>query len=233
MTNYYLGGYYLILQEPVEYWHEEIKIINSASSCFNNHLLNTWSFSRTADDHLRIEKIKQLYSIDNEMVASIRNWAVQASSSKRVGWPNVFIDLETLLEFKNTFFSHLPDLKIFAVYFDETALGKLRSILAPTTDWYPYGLYLNANKRVPETSQPDQTLLGYDLIGIEDGNFHTFYCHGISQNLARQFDLELNQYGLFNDSNRWKDVLEYINLENAPVEPVPWLVCKVKRCHNY
>ena len=227
MANYYLGGYYLILQKTIEYWHNELKIINTASKCFNEHLFDIWSYSWARNDNSRLERIKEDGLIDDATVAAIKNWTDQVSATDKIGWPNVFADLETVTEYRNNFFPHLPDVKIMGIYFEESELDTVQSILTPKEGFGESGLYSNVKKRMPEIKNSNQILLGYDLIGIEEGgDFHTFYCHGILEDLVSRFDLSLNKYGLFNDTDRWEQVTKYLNGGNAMVEPVPWFVSK-------
>ncbi|WP_221392040.1 hypothetical protein [Dyadobacter sp. NIV53] len=102
-TNYYLGGYYLILQNPITYWGNKIKVINSASGCFNDHLLNGWSYSWSSNNNPWIDKIKHSCLIDDSIITAIRKWTMLASAAGKIGLPNVFADLDTLNEYRKTF----------------------------------------------------------------------------------------------------------------------------------
>jgi hypothetical protein len=126
------------------------------------------------------------------------------------------------------FFSHLPDLKIIAIYLTKPFLSNLIAAAEPKAQQRISGIYQLAKRWAPEQKHDHETLLGFDMIGIEpDGGFHTFYCHGGDGYRFGDFDLRINEYGLFEDYEDWGTVMKYAN-EYAAFEPVPWVVCKVK-----
>ncbi|WP_221392041.1 hypothetical protein [Dyadobacter sp. NIV53] len=123
----------------------------------------------------------------------------------------------------------MPNVIALGIYFEDSVAENVRFILSARYVLEDCGLYLNLSKRVPEVNRQNQALLGFDLIRIDYGaSFHTFVCHSIEEKLVSWFDLKLNEYGLYNDSNRWEEVSEFLNGENSWVEPVPWVVCKVE-----
>ena len=83
------------------------------------------------------------------------------------------------------------------------------------------------SKQINET-QEGKTI-GYDLIGIElSGDFHTFYCHNMADELKSKFSLEINEYGLIKNCSDWKSLTDYMNNDETGCEPVPWFYVKVK-----
>lgn len=65
-----------------------------------------------------------------------------------------------------------------------------------------------------------ESLLELVMIGIEpDGGFNTFYCHGGDGYRMGEFDLRINQHGLFDDYGDWETVMKYVN-KYAAFEPV-------------
>ncbi|MEO6285453.1 MAG: hypothetical protein ABIN80_09845 [Dyadobacter sp.] len=224
--QYYLAGYFLIRQEPVLYFGEQLRTINTASSCFNEHLLASWCFYlRSEEEEAEIE---QSLMLGPGKIDKIRNWVEHARNAELLGVHNVFFDLETLQKYKSKFFSHLPDLKIVAIYLTKPFLTSLIAAAEPAAQYQMSGIYQLAKRWVPEQKHDQETLLGFDMIGIEPGGaFHTFYCHGGDGYRIGDFDLRINQYGLFDDYEDWETVMKYAN-EYATFEPVPWVVCKVK-----
>ena len=84
-------------------------------------------------------------------------------------------------------------------------------------------------KQIQEVENEDESLLGFDFVGIEiGGDFHTFHCHDLGNELVQKFGMSLNKYGLFDNSNQFKHVLDYLNNEENGCEPVPWFLAKVK-----
>lgn len=229
MTSYYLGGYYLIQQRPIDFGSFKSEIVHTCSNCINDSLLEHWSYSWTTNNDLYIEEIKQDYLIDDETISSIRSWIDKAFNDKKIGWINLFKNIDTAKEYRHRFFSHLPETKILGIYFTGIEREKLLNEFKPQNENLgSIGLYDNLQKEMLEKSLKE-TLLGHDIIGIEiDGSFHSFYCHDISKDLIEKFDLTINNYGLFEDSEKWQSVLNYMNDEQNGFEPVPWFVCKTK-----
>jgi hypothetical protein len=228
MEQYYQVGYFLIRQAPVLYWDDKLHTVNSASGCFNEHLLDDWSFYYSGRQDSEIEKIQRQFSLSSSKTMEIRNWVDHALKANRIGVHHLFFNLETAYEYKNRFFSHLKNLKIFGIYLREPFLDTLIAASEPSGHFRPGGIHINGKNRIPEREHYREEVLGYDLIGIEqDGGFHTFYCHGMDTPLMDKLQLRINRHGLFEDHENWENVMTYIN-EFAAFEPVPWVVCKVK-----
>ena len=233
---FYHGGYYLIKIRPINFGSQVAKRVFTSSTCVNDGLLDPWCYSWTTNNNARIDEIKDDFQIDDEKIQLIRRWVDQAFDEKRIGWCNLFNDLETVHEYSQTFFSHLPDKQIISVYFSESETADLLSEFKTEKEGFgSIGLYDSLLKRVSENSSAGETFIGFDVVGIEyGGGYHTFYCHDISNDLVERFGLTLNQYGLFDDSPNWQPVTDYMNAEENGFEPVPWFVCKTKlvNCNN-
>jgi len=227
-SPFYHAGYYLIKMRPIHFGSEVSKRVFTCSTCINVSPLDYWSYSWTTKNNEGIDKIKEEFQLDDEKITSIRVWIDRAFEEKRIGWPNVFFELETAREYSQTFFSHLLEKRIYGVYFSEPETTDLLAEFDPKkVDYGSIGLFDGLQKRVPESLSSGETFIGFDIIGIEcSGDFHTFHCHDISKDLTGRFDLKLNDYGLFEDSENWKSVTNYMNDEKNGFEPVPWFVCK-------
>ena len=111
-TKYYLGGYYLTLLRPKSYGAEIGSLIYTCSECINDHILDTWSYSWTTDNNKELDETKKNYQFSDNQIDEIRNWVDNKFNDNKIGFLNVFTDLETSLEYKNKFFSHVSDIKI-------------------------------------------------------------------------------------------------------------------------
>lgn len=226
-TTYFLGGYYLIKLRPMRLRKDPVF---TCSTCINDGFLGFWSYSWTTGNNDTIGEIKDEFLLDDQKIQSIRTWVDHAFDDKRIGWCDLFYDLETADEYSQTFFSHIPDKQIASVYFSEQETAALFSEFKPQKEGLdPIGLFGSLQKKVPESLSNTETFIGFDIIGIEiSGDFHSFWCHDLAKDLTERFHLTLNQYGLFEDSPDWKAVTDYMNAEETGCEPVPWFVCKVK-----
>lgn len=226
--KYYLGGYYLMRLKPKDYGPDSGSIIYSCSDCLNDNLVDTWSYSWTTDNDKSVKEAKEKFKLSDTQVSAIRTWVDNKHNDGRLGWINVFTDLNTVLEYRNGFFPHQDDLKVMALYFDETERADLINEFKPQSEEIGcIGLRRTLMNETEETG--DDKFLGYDYIGIEiDGSFHTFHCHDIGSSLSAQFGLVLNEYGLFESDLNSKLVLDYLNDEKNGCEPVSWFVAKTK-----
>lgn len=228
MENF-LGGYYLIKLRPLEFGPHLGEFVYTASDCINDSLLGDWAYSWAAR-RKPSKQAKESLRLSDEHLLEIRKWVESNHQKNLVGWVNLFSTRDSVLEFKHKFFSHLDNLQAISLYFDSGEADEIIEEFKPRSEVEgEIGLYHNLSKHIPEEAQPDEILIGYDLIGIEaGGSFHSFHCHGIGQELEQRFGLVLNKYGLFDVHNDWKTVLDFLNDEENGCEPVPWFVAKTK-----
>lgn len=232
MKKYYLGGYYLTLLSPFSFEQVGNEHIYTCSECINTHLVDTWAYGWNPDNDQEALFAKEKFQFSDNQIDLIREWVNKKHHENKLGWTNVFTDVETVLEFKNTFCAHLSDVKVLAIYFEETELNHLVEKMKPQSPWFhTTGLYMTLSKKVEENDK--ERFLGFDYVGMEgSGSFHTFHCHGLDQELSNTIGLTLNEYGLFDSDLNSTQVLAYLNDKNSPCEPVPWLIAKTKMVEN-
>jgi hypothetical protein len=228
--KYFLGGYYLVKLRPIDFGTYKGSLIYTCSDCINDSLLENWSFPWAIENERVIQEEKERLEIDGYKINELKNWVAEKLKLNLIGCPNVFVTLESVLEYRQTFFPHLEDLKIIAIYFDEYEASDLvKEFESPTDELGEFGLRLTLLKRIEDIEDKDRILLGYDIIGVESGgDFHTFHCNNLATKLSEKFGLKLNKYGLFNQTKNWKPVTEFLNSKDAGAEPVAWFVAKVK-----
>lgn len=225
MASYYLGGYFLIKLRPIDFDSLKEHKIYTCSTCINDSLIENWSYTWTTDNNSQINSILKDFDLDLNKISEIRSWVDKEYDNEHIGWQSIFLELKTAKRYKQTFFSHLKDIKLMAVYFSENETNELLE----TFETNKIGLYKNLRKRIPEKLDKKEKLIGFDIIGIEySSDFHTFHCHDISTELTGKFNITINSYGLLNDSANWGQILDYINDEETGLEPVPWFSVKIK-----
>lgn len=232
--KYYLGGYYLLQLKPIEFGTKIGEQVYTCSECFNNHLLDIWAYSWTVDNDKQATEAKENFKLTDDNISVIRTWVDTKHNENKVGWKDVFTDLESAIEYRRTFFSHLEDIKILALYFDQNETKAILDEFRPESEKMgEIGLRLTLLRQIEEFETNDEILIGYDFLGIEiAGSFHTFHCHDLGAEISKKFGLKLNSYGLFDKSDEWKPIVDYLNDENNGFEPVPWFVSKTKMITN-
>lgn len=222
--------------QPISFGSLENNSVFTCSSCINNTLLDAWSYSWTSDNDKAVGTAKNDFGLNNEAIKSIHEWAdVKLDDEKSIGWCDVFFDAKTAKSYYTTYFSHLNNVKLFALYFDEKESQEIINEFSPTdSSQMLIGLVNSLQKKVSEDEMAGENTVGYDLIGIELGSsFHSFHCHDLSNELATKFGLSFNSNGLFDNTNNWNAVVEYMNNEDNGFEPVPWFLAKVKLVHSF
>lgn len=230
--KYYLGGYYLIKLKPINFGPDKGSLIYTCSECINDHLLDVWSYKWNRVKDKSLVEAKKKFKIPESQVGEIKDWVDKKRTEKKIGWVNVFFDLETVLEYKSKFFSHLSDVKLFALYFEENdRIDFLKEFKPPPENTADIGLRLTLLKELEE--QENEEFLGFDYIAIEiDGGFHTFHCNINGKELFDKFGIATNQYGLLDNKTNAKNVLEFLNDEENGCEPLPWFIVKTKLVMN-
>lgn len=232
--KYYFAGYYLIKINKANYGSILGQEIHTCSTCINDSLLNSWSYSWTDKSTEEIDEAEQVLGITSDEQKEIQNWVEKKEELKEVAWINVFSDLAVAKAYRSNFFSHLPDVEILSVYFPESEANDFLEEFKPQKKEYgTLGLWDNLSKKVEEDPSSEAVIVGYDLIGVEwSGNFHTFHCHDLAKDLKEKFNVSVNQHGLLDKADNWQEIVGYMNNEENGFEPVPWFFVKVSLSKN-
>ncbi|PIQ22698.1 MAG: hypothetical protein COW65_01670 [Cytophagales bacterium CG18_big_fil_WC_8_21_14_2_50_42_9] len=227
--KYYLGAYYFIKLCNANYGSIEGTKIFTCSTCINDSYLDDWSISWSSSSYNK-KKAKEVFNLDKSQIKEIQTWSDQKFEEKNIGWINTFSDYATLIEYKKKFFNNISDYHILNVNFPESEKEELiKAFENREKDIGSIGLWDNLKKGILEVADQSETVIGFDLIGIEDGgDFHTFHCHDLANELINKFRVQINQYGLIDNENNWEQLVEYMNNEENGFEPVPWFFVKVK-----
>jgi len=228
--KYYLGAYYFLKLCNANYGSIKDTKICTCSTCINDSYFDNWSISWSSSGNRSLKEAKEQFNLTNAEIKEIQEWADQKYEQKKIGWLNTFSDYETLSEYKNRFFNIAQDYLILSINFPETEKDALiEEFLIKEKDIGAIGLWDNLIKQIPEVTNESEKDIGFDLIGVElGGDFHTFHCHDLADELIQKFNIQINQYGLIESENSWEQLVEYMNDEENGFEPVPWFFVKVK-----
>jgi hypothetical protein len=229
--KYYLGAYYFIKLHKAKYGSIKDTRIYTCSTCINNSYFDSWSITWSAVNNSgNVKEAKEEFNLTNSQIIGIQTWADQKFEEKKIGWINTFSDYDVLSEYKNEFFSNVQDYLILSINFPETEKNDLlEEFKIKEKGTGAIGLWENVNRNIPEVTDESEVEVGFDLIGVElSGDFHTFHCHDLADELIQRFNIEINQYGLLAHENNWEQLVEYMNDEENGFEPVPWFFVKVK-----
>ena len=230
MVKYYLAGYYLVQLQSNDAMNQASPQTFTCSSCIHEHLLAGWSYAWSATTQHEIDVVQEHFGLSQTQFQNLQSWADEKLLKGCIGWPSVFQNIETAFGYKNRFFQPTKNVALLALYVDHDFRNELLEIFKPaSTQVGAIGLYQCLEKSIAEPQDADESLLSYDYIGIEiSGDFHSFHCHQLADELVEKFGLTLNENGLFEDARNQAQVEAFLNADVTGCEPVPWGAAKVK-----
>lgn len=229
--KYFLGAYHLIQLKPLDLGLFKGRKVLTGSSCINISCFDPWSLSWTEDGKKALTDPKGAFSITTTRLESIQAWADEKFNEKRLGWPNTFHDLETLKTYKSSFFAGAQGLEVIGVYFPEASIPELVQVFEPKSEQAgEIGILQTLKCKIPENSL-EEAFIGYDLIGMEfGGDYHSFHCYDLAEELMQKFKLSLNEHGLIEACTQKEELMAYANTpEESGLPFIPWYLVKVKR----
>ena len=213
----YIGGYYLIKPREMDFGSLKDQQVLTCSSCINDPLFDSWTISWAEPIEHQVEVLRNELGISEQKQLEIQRWADQKFEEEKIGWLEVFQDLETVKYYSENFFSHIEEKEILMIVFPEDETEAFLKHFSPHKENIgASGIYQNL-KLKKEFSSADESgiRLGWDLIGVEYGgsNFHTFHCHDLSSELTEKFGLKINKHGLIESIGKSKEELDNMNDE--------------------
>jgi hypothetical protein len=226
--KYYIGAYYLIKLKPVDYGTIKGSKIYTCSRCINDSFFDSWAISWAKTEKTELVEIKETFDLTDKNIEEIQSWADKKLNEEKLGWINTFSDFKTLTEYKKKFFPNDSDFEILSISFPESNLSEALEKIKPTDlNSGEIGIYSNLKNK--ELDLQKEEFLGYDIIGIEiSGDFHSFHCNDLANDLKDKFGLKINEFGLFEKIENWNEIIAFLN-DPMNAEPGPWFYVKVNR----
>ena len=230
--KHYIGAYYLIKLKPIDFGTIMDSKIYTCSRCLNDSFFDSWAISWVKTEKKELNEVKTTFKLTDKNIEEIQVWAEKKLDEEKLGWINTFSDLKTLNEYKEKFFPKESDFEVLSISFPESELNNvLESIKQTDSQLGEIGIYNNLKNKKVENDKSE--FLGYDLIGIEiSGDFHSFHCHNLSNDLKEKFGVIINEFGLIEKVSDWDKIIEYMNDQENGFEPVPWFYVKVNKIRN-
>lgn len=224
--HYYTAGYYLVKLRPYPFGDSGFKAVYSCSNCANDSLL--FLFGRYwVDNPAENETAKKRYKLTPETIQQIYAWTARMEKAKQIERGYLFYNWKVAVEYRNRFFSHLEDVILLGLYLPvEQAEKLITEMEAECDNADEIGIVHKLKSR--ELESDEGKVLGYDLIGLEGSTFHCLHCNNIYPSLRKEFGIALNNSGLIDSENKWREVVDYMNDVDSKVEPVPWYFAKIR-----
>jgi hypothetical protein len=75
-------------------------------------------------------------------------------------------------------------------------------------------------------------LFGYEILGWDNGGFHSYLCNGFEKNISREYELAINEFGVIQNSYTMvKEFAKY--LADKGGEPLIWLPFSIFELSNH
>jgi hypothetical protein len=225
--NFYFGGYFLVKLDTSV--HRETKFpqnIWTVSNCINKIYPQEWAIDWVNNSDGLITEIKQELKINSKELKQIQEWVTDKFNKKEFGWPNVFMNLKTAREFYNKFLSRIAGIKLIGIYLGENDLNSFLDKNTVSEGIGQAGIYENLATKKYENKQG--SFLGYEVLGFDVANFHSFVCNYLGHDYTRMFGISFNENGLINDYEISQKALEYTISDECGAEPADWRVWKLK-----
>jgi hypothetical protein len=225
MTTFYCGGYFIVRPTPKEDFPDADILptnILSASPCICEMYPDEEGFLWNSTIPSRVHDIQKL-GLDEGSFQHIKHWINLRLENQQIGWPNVFFDLETAVEFYRTYLIHLPDLRCIGIGLSECHVKKLfdPSFIEEG------GIFQCLDQKKPLSD--NGKLLGYEVLGYDTNHFHSYLCNGLQIEYPN-LGIELNSYGFITSIEQATEAAEYISgLEGVEVDLyLPWMIREYK-----
>lgn len=214
------GGYLLIERtERAEYMDAQRipGLVQSASECIcEQHptLDVLWGTSKDRKNAYR-EQLR----LSEEAFFKLTEWVEIHQASGELGYPQTFQTVELAKKFRDLFFSHI-ELDIIELGLPEFYVADFLAEGDEGESLERYGVerFLRHGCDVPLGQ-----LLGYEVVGYENGMFHSYLCNGLERDFAEQFSFQLNRHGFIATLEEAERYCTYSNQEDVETESVLWL----------
>ena len=221
----------MVKPRKIDFGDMEGRTVLTCSTCINDSLFDSWSLSWAQPIEDQIEYIRTDLTIDSNKQTEIQKWVDNKFEEGKMGWLGVFQDLETVLDYSNTYLAHVDNKEIMKIVFSESEARSFMEEFQPQSDKEGLGgIYQNLKLLIEANEVKEyEESIGNDLIGVEygGGGFHSFHCHDLSRDFKENFGIELNDYGLIDRPDNFQILIDYMNDEENGFEPVPWFLVEI------
>jgi hypothetical protein len=188
---------------------------------------DVWFFRWCNNNEDKIyNSLKKRLSLEVNIYDQAEEYLDILCEKKTFSWPNVFWEVEDLLEFKNKYLLGINNLVIVEVvlpekyYIDFMYNEKHEN----TYEVSVYKLLQNAT----EISIGPKEKLGFDICGYSNNQFYSYICNGLQKEFLEK-GIKLNKYSLIDSYENADEIIELIDKKVLISEEIlwyPWLLIK-------
>lgn len=231
--KYILGGYFIVSpKKRPDYIDKGLipETILSASKCltdFYPDISVLWGNSKEAK-----QKYAQQLNISQGTFEEMEKWVGENFSDRikagTLAYYNVFTTIDIAREFLSKFLSHLIEAKIIGIGLTEEYVEEFIKF-ENNPEEKQYGIEQLLLRRIP-IEESDSKLLGYEVLGFEGVEFHSYLCSGLEKDYKNHYGFTINENGFISTLEEAIRFCDYFNDEELgePGLYLPWGIFEYK-----
>ena len=242
MSDFYLGGYYLLLPaKRYDFMNKELvpEYFITVSECLIDLLVSEYlpSFNNkeiNKNKHELISKYREFSKLSDEKIVELNEEVCMLQKQKLFGYDSVFTKIDIVRNIYQKYFKHLDNAKLISIGLNEIEYNEIieqENILECNNGYY--GLF---SCLAEKTMITDGKLLGFDLLGYGHGYFHCTLCGGSEEDIYKKFGYKLNEYGLYDDYEEANVSSRYLDDSNGELAELalwqPWAIFEHETCKS-
>lgn len=168
----------------------------------------------------RKAQYRERLRLSEEEFFMLTEWVEIYQESRELGFPQTFQTVELAKKFRERFFSYIEldivELRLPVPYISDFLI---ESGEGESPERYGVERFILRHG----IDKPSGRLLGHEVLGYENGMFHSYLCNGLETDYAEHFPFRLNEYGLIPTFEEAERYCAYSNQEEVETEDVLWL----------
>lgn len=229
--KFYVGGYYLIEGTATKKWMRRIlfpPLIFTPSSCICDLHPEDICLSWVSGDKAAYQ---EKLGLTNEQFKELSHNCDDSFNREKYGWRQMFLDLEEARWYCHQWLNRLPNIKLVAIATTKEHREKfLEEEKHKPNNRGAYGNAL-ALKQMHLIDVRDG-LLGYEVLGFEDGSFHSFICYSFENDFSEKLGIQLNENGLppkFEEAYKAAEYVQGRKVGTGAVLWQPWAIVELPK----
>lgn len=232
---FYVAGYFLIQASSEPDWMDKNGLLPDMVWSGSRHICNkypdSWILGWPSNQGAKYDKkerdfARESMKISESQFVEAQNDFNDLYKNQQFGFPNVFMTSDLALKKYDQYFCSVPNVKLLGLALPETyfegffAQFDSAGFQSTTNN----GVYLKLRQK--ETYK-DDSVLGYDLLGFDGGEFCSFLCNSLEIKMHQEYGVQYNQYGFISEYDQTEKVSQAIARGDEVVEDgfwSPWLV---------
>ncbi len=170
------------------------------------------------------QKYAQHLNIFPSTYEEMEKWVEEKFEAGIFQYPQLFTTVELAINFCAKFLTKITELRVIGIGLPENYVDEFIDYEEPQNrlEKNRYGIEkLIINKDQIEIK--DLKMLGYEVLGFENGTFHSYLCNGLEKDYKKHFSFTLNENGFISSLEEGARFCDYSNDEGVGTEPVLWL----------